>query len=90
MALVRDPAAARFTPAGSAVLSLAGQPAAYIAGQLRAWRQGQRPPGPLGLMPAVATRLTDAEIDAVSAYYAGLPKAADLLAAQANAAGAKQ
>ena len=41
-------------------------------------------------MPAVATRLTDAEIDAVSAYYAGLPKAADLLAAQANtAAGAK-
>ncbi|MFD4836806.1 c-type cytochrome [Achromobacter sp. NPDC058515] len=70
---------------------LAGQPAAYIAGQLRAWRQGQRPPGPLGLMPAVATRLTDAEIDAVSAYYAGLPKAASLLASQAQpAAGAKQ
>lgn len=62
--------------------ALAGQPAAYIAGQLRAWRQGQRPPGPLALMPAVATRLTDAEIDAVSAYYAGLPKAADLLASQ--------
>lgn len=71
--------------------SLAGQPAAYIAGQLRAWRQGQRPPGPLGLMPAVATRLTDAEIDAVSAYYAGLPKAADLLAAQGGpAVGTKQ
>lgn len=70
---------------------LAGQPAAYIAGQLRAWRQGQRPPGPLALMPAVATRLTDAEIDAVSAYYAGLPKAADLLAAQGGAAeGTKQ
>lgn len=70
--------------------SLAGQPAAYIASQLRAWQQGQRPPGPLALMPAVATRLTDAEIDAVSAYYAGLPKAADLLAAQANpATGAK-
>ena len=33
-------------------------------------------------MPAVATRLSDADIDAVSAYYAGLPKAADLLAAQ--------
>lgn len=70
---------------------LAGQPAAYIAGQLRAWRQGQRPPGPLGLMPAVATRLTEAEIDAVSAYYAGLPKAAGQLASQAQpAAGAKQ
>lgn len=70
---------------------LAGQPAAYLAGQLRAWRQGQRPPGPLALMPAVATRLTDAEIDAVSAYYAGLPKAAGQLASQTQpAAGAKQ
>ncbi len=70
---------------------LAGQPAAYIAGQLRAWQQGQRPPGPLGLMPAVATRLSSAEIDAVAAYYAGLPKAADQLATQANTtAGAKQ
>lgn len=65
--------------------SLAGQPAAYIAGQLRAWQQGQRPPGPLALMPAVATRLSDAEIDAVSAYYAGLPAAADQLAAQSPA-----
>lgn len=65
--------------------SLAGQPAAYIAGQLRAWQQGQRPPGPLGLMPAVATRLTDAEIDAVSAYYAGLPAAAVLVATQSPA-----
>ena len=70
--------------------ALAGQSAAYISGQLRAWRQGQRPPGPLGLMPAVATRLTDAEIDAVSAYYAGLPQAAEQLAAQAAAPGAKQ
>lgn len=70
--------------------ALAGQPAAYIASQLRAWQQGQRPPGPLALMPAVATRLSSAEIDAVSAYYAGLPKAAEQLAAQANtAAGAK-
>lgn len=65
--------------------SLAGQPAAYIAGQLRAWQQGQRPPGPLALMPAVATRLSDAEIDAVSAYYAGLPAAADQLATQTPA-----
>lgn len=65
--------------------ALAGQPAAYIAGQLRAWRQGQRPPGPLGLMPAVATRLSEDEIDAVSAYYAGLPKAAESASASAGA-----
>ncbi|MGB3819673.1 c-type cytochrome [Achromobacter pulmonis] len=63
--------------------SLAGQPAAYIAEQLRLWRENRRPPGPLGLMASVATRLTDAEINAVSAYYAGLPKAADQFAANA-------
>lgn len=37
-------------------------------------------------MAAVATRLTDAEITAVSAYYAGLPRAADPLTAQAGTA----
>ena len=75
----------------SATTSRAGGPVSCLHfGQLRAWRQGQRPPGPLGLMPAVATRLTDAEIDAVSAYYAGLPQAAEQLAAQAAAPGAKQ
>ncbi|CUJ67376.1 c-type cytochrome [Achromobacter xylosoxidans] len=66
--------------------SLAGQPAAYLSEQLRLWRENQRPPGPLGLMAAVATRLTDAEITAVSAYYAGLPRAADPLTAQAGTA----
>lgn len=66
--------------------SLAGQPATYIAEQLRLWRENRRPPGPLDLMASVATRLTDAEIDAVSAYYAGLPKTADPLATQASTA----
>lgn len=70
--------------------ALAGQSAAYIAGQLRAWRQGQRPPGPLGLMTAVATQLSEQEIDAVSAYYAGLPKAADNAGQAGASTGAKQ
>lgn len=70
--------------------SLAGQPAAYIAEQLRRWRENQRPPGPLDLMASVATRLTDAEINAVSAYYAGLPHAADRLAAPAGTAAENQ
>ncbi|MBO9357113.1 c-type cytochrome [Bordetella petrii] len=61
---------------GSTFPALAGQSATYLAAQLRAWRQGHRPPGPLALMPAVATRLSEPEIDAVAAYYAGLPKAA--------------
>ena len=59
----------------SATTSRAGGPVGCLHFRAVARRrQGQRPPGPLGLMPAVATRLTDAEIDAVSAYYAGLPQ----------------
>ena len=51
---------------------LAGLSAAYIAEQLHAWKAGARPAGPLGLMPTVAARLSDREIDGVAAYYAGL------------------
>ena len=47
-----------------------GQPAAYIAGQLNGWKHGTRPPGPMALMPAIAGKLSDADIDAVAAYYA--------------------
>ncbi|WP_322077710.1 c-type cytochrome [Burkholderia cepacia] len=55
---------------GSAFPPLAGQPAAYIAGQLNGWKHGTRPPGPMALMPAIAGKLSDADIDAVAAYYA--------------------
>jgi len=55
---------------------LAGLPAAYITEQLQAWRAGKRPPGPLQLMQAVASRLTDADITAVSQHYAALGSAA--------------
>lgn len=56
---------------------LAGLSAQYIAAQLRAWQAGTRPPGPLGLMDIVARKLSDADIEAVSAYYAGLAVAAE-------------
>jgi cytochrome c553 len=63
-------------PGGSGVGAnlppLAGLPAAYLGDQLKAWRGGTRPPGALALMPAVAKRLTEADIAAVSTYYAGL------------------
>jgi cytochrome c553 len=36
---------------------LAGLSGTYINDQLEAWRRGERPPGPLGLMPAVAQQL---------------------------------
>jgi len=51
---------------------LAGQPAAYIVEQLKAWRGNARPPGPLKLMVAVAAKLSDADIAAVANHYAGL------------------
>jgi cytochrome c553 len=54
---------------------LAGQPAGYIEAQLHAWQDGKRPPGPLGLMPAIAKRLSDGEITAVAEYFASLTPA---------------
>jgi cytochrome c553 len=57
---------------GSSFPPLAGQPAAYIAAQLSAWQDGTRPPGPLGLMPAIAKRLSKEDIAAVAAYFAAL------------------
>jgi cytochrome c553 len=67
-------------PGGSGVGAnfppLAGQPAGYIAQQLKAWQDGSRPAGPLGLMQAIARKLKDPDVQAVSDYYAGLGNAA--------------
>lgn len=52
---------------------LAGQSATYIANQLRAWKQGTRHNDPLGLMRHVAANLDDADIAAVSAWFAAQP-----------------
>ncbi|WP_225562035.1 c-type cytochrome [Rhodanobacter sp. DHB23] len=52
---------------------LAGQPAAYIAAQLRAWQQGARHNDPLQLMRHVAQQLTPQEIDAVAGWFAAQP-----------------
>ncbi|HVW71383.1 MAG TPA: c-type cytochrome [Steroidobacteraceae bacterium] len=55
---------------------LIGQSALYIANQLRAWRVGTRHDDPLGLMRAVAGRLSERDIHAVSDYFACQPAAA--------------
>lgn len=73
---------------GASFPPLAGQPAAYIAGQMKAWQTGARPPGPLGLMEVVARKLKDADIQAVSDYYAGLAQAAST--ARRAASGTKE
>lgn len=44
-------------------------PADYMQVQVDAWNKGQRDAGPLGLMAAVAKKLTAEDIKAVAAYY---------------------
>jgi len=59
---------------------LAGQVAGFTALQLRNYRSGERP-NPI--MAGVAKRLSDAEIEAVAAYYASLPPMKPEIAADA-------
>lgn len=51
---------------------LAGQHASYTAMQLREWKSGERKNDPLGLMKAVADRLSEEDIRAVAEYLATL------------------
>ena len=54
-------------PATKDVIPLAGLPREHIAGQMRAFRDGQRP---ATVMHQIAKGYTDAQIDAVAAWYA--------------------
>ncbi|MGH7669075.1 MAG: c-type cytochrome [Gemmatimonadaceae bacterium] len=58
---------------GTAFPALAGQSPLYATNQLNAWKLGTRPSGPLGLMAAIARRMTADDIAAVAAYYAAQP-----------------
>lgn len=49
-----------------------GQMAEYVEAQLKSFRIGERANDPNGMMRAVASRMTDAEIKAVADYAAGL------------------
>lgn len=57
--------------------ALAGQHASYISAQLKAWQQDQRQDDPNALMATVAKRLTDADIQAVAAWFASRPATAE-------------
>jgi cytochrome c553 len=52
--------------------ALAGQWAPYLATQLKSWQQGTRKNDAGNLMSSVAARLDDADIAAVTSYYASL------------------
>jgi cytochrome c553 len=51
---------------------LAGQPEAYVSGQLEAFRNGQRVNDDLGTMRDIAKRLTAQDTAALAKYYAGM------------------
>lgn len=51
---------------------LAGQQATYIKNQLIAWQKNTRSGDPDGVMGTIAGKLTSAEIDALSQYFAEL------------------
>ncbi|MGE0079788.1 MAG: cytochrome c [Thiohalomonadaceae bacterium] len=52
--------------------SVSGQQALYVAKALRDFRSGARTTDPAGMMRNVAARMSDAEIDAVAEFVAGL------------------
>lgn len=54
---------------------LAGLSENYIREQLKAWKTNVRPPGPLALMPAIASKLSDTDVTAVAQYYSTLASA---------------
>jgi len=56
---------------GTTFPALTGQAASYLALQLHNWQDGKRAPGPMALMPLVASKLSDSDIAAVAAYYGG-------------------
>jgi cytochrome c553 len=61
---------------GSVTPPLVGQTQAYLEGQLRAFRSGQRT-GLGGLMNGIANRLSGDDLRAAAAYYASLPLPSD-------------
>lgn len=65
---------------------LAGLSENYIREQLKAWKVQSRPPGPLGLMPVVAGKLSDTDVTAVAQYYASLLNRAKAGASQGTVA----
>lgn len=57
---------------GTVFPPVAGQPAEYIANQLKAWKSGKRRNDPHGLMRTASIRLNNEQIAAVAAYYESL------------------
>ena len=57
-------------PPGSAMVALAGKPATYLVEQMSAFKNGTRSGT---VMPQIAKGYSDAQIDALAAYFSGVP-----------------
>jgi cytochrome c553 len=69
---------------------LAGQHASYLANALNEWKTGSRKNDVSGQMQGIASRLADADIAALAAYYAGQPVPAPRRAAPPAASVARR
>ncbi|WGI26650.1 c-type cytochrome [Halomonas alkaliantarctica] len=70
------------TGVGSTFPGIASQHAGYISAQLTAWKNETRSNDPQNLMGAIAKRMSDNDIQAVSAWYATQPGSEDQETAQ--------
>lgn len=70
------------TGVGSTFPGVASQHAGYISAQLTAWKNETRSNDPQNLMGAIAKRMSDDDIQAVSAWYATQPGSEDQETAQ--------
>ena len=61
------------TGVGDAFPAIAAQPAGYIAAQLRAWQAGTRKNDPIELMRHLSSKLSEADIEAVSDWFSRQP-----------------
>lgn len=68
----------RLTGVLPAVPGLLGLPRDYLLGQLGAWRLGERRATAPDCMATIARRLADADVEAVTAWLAAQPPAADM------------
>jgi cytochrome c553 len=59
------------TVEGSSVPSLAGMPKEYMVLQMKAFKEGTRP---ATVMHQLSKGLTDAQIQSIASYYAGVPR----------------
>jgi len=70
------------TGVGSTFPGVASQHAGYISAQLTAWKNETRSNDPQNLMGAIAKRMSDNDIQAVSAWYATQPGSEEQESAQ--------